>query len=182
MPNRSEDPVVDIGSRLILSTQLDELNMDIDHLRDISLHGDFDAIIANGKSAEQKEAALQKMIEQLHSPLLVHALVTQLKAKKWSFFGKSEFSDFIANLAANNDATAIVRIVVAISFAPSDLEQMVAVLREQLGKAVALDVEVDKSLIGGCTVQYGSHIWDSSIKSRLQTFRDNWQEAVTKEK
>lgn len=50
---------------------------------------------------------------------------------------------------------------------------VVARLEKLTGKKVRMDIAVDGSLIGGMVAQVGSTIYDGSIRSQLQTFRNS---------
>ena len=44
-------------------------------------------------------------------------------------------------------------------------------LSERLGKEVRMTVVVDKKILGGLTLQYGDHLIDASVATKLQQLR-----------
>ncbi|MFQ5693578.1 MAG: ATP synthase F1 subunit delta [Nitrospinota bacterium] len=67
-----------------------------------------------------------------------------------------------------------IRARVRAAFALSSEEE--AALRKQLsaatGKDVVLEVETDRTLLGGLKAQLGSSIWDGSVRSHLEALRE----------
>ena len=53
----------------------------------------------------------------------------------------------------------------------AQLEALTASLKSAFGGKVAIDVDVDPSLLGGLVVKVGSRMVDSSVKSKLQNLK-----------
>ena len=51
-------------------------------------------------------------------------------------------------------------------------------MREILGKNIIMTTKVDKSLIGGVVVDYGDRRFDGSVKTRLESLRQNLSELI----
>lgn len=74
---------------------------------------------------------------------------------------------FLAQLAAKRgELTA--RVSSAQPLNETQVAAMSAALKRSLGRAVALEPQVDASLLGGLVVQVGSRMLDGSIKTKLQ--------------
>ncbi|MFZ4766535.1 MAG: F0F1 ATP synthase subunit delta [Roseimicrobium sp.] len=56
---------------------------------------------------------------------------------------------------------------------PQVREQMRADLQRKYGEELEFDFNVNPDLIGGLRVQVGSHVWDGSIRARLESLRTN---------
>lgn len=176
---RSEDPIQAVIDSIILASDLDALHLSLSQLSHLLQEGELELFLEQpNKSHAQKEAYLSKVIETVTSHPLRQELAKQLASSNLEFFSASTLGDFLATLRTKAEKVEIVRLTVAIAFKPADLTKMVTLLAEQLGQPVALDVSVDHSLIGGVIIQYGARVWDSSLKSRLTTFRANWERAV----
>ncbi|MEE9197885.1 MAG: ATP synthase F1 subunit delta [bacterium] len=67
-----------------------------------------------------------------------------------------------------------IRARIRAAFALSPEEE--AALRKQLstatGKEVVLEIETDKTLLGGLKAQLGSAIWDGSVRNHLESLRE----------
>jgi F-type H+-transporting ATPase subunit delta len=76
-----------------------------------------------------------------------------------------------------------VHVFVRSAFPLDDAQQ--AALRERLaqltGATPILHVELDRSLIGGLVVQIGDHVYDASVRNRLQQLRRRLMEGKTHE-
>ncbi len=65
------------------------------------------------------------------------------------------------------------RVVTAVPL-PAELKKKVAeVLSEVTGKTVALVTEEDPTIIGGVVAHVGDMVWDGSIRSQLQGFKES---------
>ena len=66
---------------------------------------------------------------------------------------------------------AVVKTVVPM---PSDIQQKFAeILAKISGKQVVLELQEDPSIIGGVVASIGDMVWDGSIRSQLQGFRES---------
>lgn len=70
-------------------------------------------------------------------------------------------------LIAADKGEVTAEVTAARPLTPAQTDALAAALRQSIGKDVMLDVTVDESLIGGLVVKVGSHMVDSSIRSKL---------------
>jgi F-type H+-transporting ATPase subunit delta len=74
-----------------------------------------------------------------------------------------------------DEETGVVRAVVkTVVPMPSDIQQKFAeILAKISGKQVVLELQEDPSIIGGVVASIGDMVWDGSIRSQLQGFRES---------
>lgn len=74
-----------------------------------------------------------------------------------------------------DEETGVVRAVVKTAVPmPSDIQQKFAeILAKISGKQVVLELKEDPSIIGGVVASIGDMVWDGSIRSQLQGFRES---------
>jgi len=65
------------------------------------------------------------------------------------------------------------RVVAAASLSKNEESRIKDALSKISGKEVALEVEVDESLLGGVVAYMGSQVYDGSIKNQLMQIKDN---------
>jgi F-type H+-transporting ATPase subunit delta len=73
-----------------------------------------------------------------------------------------------------DDRMGIVRALVTVA-RPLDAAQqneLAMKLMERTGKTIRMEVAVDASLIGGVVAQVGSTVYDGSVRTQLQTFKN----------
>lgn len=61
----------------------------------------------------------------------------------------------------------------AVALSPELGNQVRADLKKKYGEDVAFDFRVSPELLGGLRVQVGSHVWDGSVRAKLDTLRNN---------
>ena len=168
-----------ILSQIYTAKQLDVLHLSIINLLDMIKDGEIDLVLEqNKKTAKQKKAFIQKIIDSLESSELVTPLQNELDAGNVDFFFEKHLKEYLGQLQHEAEKVVPVKLTTAIEFKVKDLRDMVDQLTRSLGKPTVLNISVDHSLIAGAIVQYGNYITDYSLKSRLEQFRKHWEEAV----
>ncbi len=74
---------------------------------------------------------------------------------------------YLGRLAARRGETAA-SVASAVPMSPAQIETLTATLKAAFGGAVAVEVAVDPSLLGGMVVRVGSRMVDSSLRTKLQ--------------
>jgi F0F1-type ATP synthase delta subunit len=166
-------------NQLHLTLQVDLLHLALTNLMEMVVAGEIDLILDQQmKSITQKKAFIAKIVSMVESPLLRKALEEKLAKGDLEFFRERNLGDILRHLQHAAEEIAVVKLRFALDFKEVDLHEMVAQLEEQLDKKVVLDISVDRSLIGGAIVQYGTFIRDYTVRARLEQFRDHWQKAA----
>ena len=62
-------------------------------------------------------------------------------------------------------------VTTAVELSADDRQRLVRQLSERLGKEVRITATVDRRIIGGLQLQYGDHLVDASLATRLQQLR-----------
>lgn len=72
-------------------------------------------------------------------------------------------------LAANHRGETTAEVTSAHPLSDAQVAELKQQLRQRVGREVAVDLNVDQSLLGGLVVRIGSQMIDSSIRTRLNT-------------
>jgi F-type H+-transporting ATPase subunit delta len=76
-------------------------------------------------------------------------------------------------LVEEQEGIARAKATTAVPLSDADREALSARLRQQTGREVVLDTEVDAALLGGVVVQIGDRLVDASTKARLEALRES---------
>jgi len=68
-------------------------------------------------------------------------------------------------------------VTTAIELTTHDRDRVADQLSKRLGKEISLRLEVDPAILGGLKLQYGDHLVDASVATRLQQLRRRLAEA-----
>ena len=68
-------------------------------------------------------------------------------------------------------------VTTAIELTAHDRDRVASELSKRLGKDVSLTLQVDPTILGGLKLQYGDHLVDASVATRLQQLRRRLAEA-----
>jgi F-type H+-transporting ATPase subunit delta len=80
-------------------------------------------------------------------------------------------------LVAKFRGEATVAVTVAETLSEKNLDALKTALKSVTGKDVALNVNVDPTLIGGLVVKLGSRMVDSSLRTKLNSIKNAMKEA-----
>jgi F-type H+-transporting ATPase subunit delta len=187
VPVAAEDPSVSgVSSRY--ATALFELARDEKSVDAVKADLDrFNAMIADSAdlkrlvrspvfSAETQSRALAAVLEQAEITGVSANFLKVLTANRRLFAVTDVIRAFRALVAKfKGEATADVTIAEALS--DKNLDALKSALKSVTGKDVALNVNVDPSIIGGLVVKLGSRIVDSSIRTKLNSIKHAMKEA-----
>jgi F-type H+-transporting ATPase subunit delta len=63
------------------------------------------------------------------------------------------------------------KVTTAVELSPEDQQRIGGQLSQRLGKEVRITAAVDRRIVGGLKLQYGDHLIDASVATRLQQLR-----------
>ena len=147
----------------------------------------FDAMLADSAdltrlvrspvfSADMQSRALAAVLDQAGISGISAKFLKVLTANRRLFAVSDMISAFRALVAKfRGEATADVTVAEALS--DKNLDVLKTALKSVTGKAVALNVKVDPSIIGGLVVKLGSRMVDSSLRTKLNSIKHAMKEA-----
>jgi F-type H+-transporting ATPase subunit delta len=80
-------------------------------------------------------------------------------------------------LVAKFKGEATAEVTVAEALSDKNLDSLKTALKSVTGKDVALNVKIDRSIIGGLVVKLGSRMVDSSLRTKLNSIKHAMKEA-----
>jgi len=101
---------------------------------------------------------------------IVAGFIDYLKSKN-QLNNLPKIIDCLNKQVANQQNTALVISSAALN--SSEIEKIHQFLKKKLGKDFAIDLEVDKALMGGIKIKVGDQIIDLSLNNRLNQMIDN---------
>lgn len=170
---------VEIVTKASRAEQLDLIYVSAGSIIELADAGEIDLILEQPrKSPTQKLAFIRKILDEIESPILREAVERNLKEASIKYYDSHTLIPFLKSVRDTIEGIEIVRLTVACEFTPEDLAEMATVMAKRIGKPVAFDLTVDRSIIGGAVIQFGHYLSDYTIKTRLDQFRSQWRQAV----
>jgi F-type H+-transporting ATPase subunit delta len=77
----------------------------------------------------------------------------------------------LAELAAARRNRSVARVRTAVALTPAQEQQLTAALTRIVGRDIALQTELDESLLGGMVIQVGDEVIDGSVSGKLAAAR-----------
>jgi F-type H+-transporting ATPase subunit delta len=126
-------------------------------------------------SAEEQTSAMGAILAKAKIGGLAANFIRLVAAKRRLFALPEMIRAFQGEVAR---ARGIVTAKVTLAETPSakQINDIKAALRDVAGKEVAVDVNVDPSIIGGIIVKMGSRMVDASLKTKLNSIRTAMKE------
>ena len=125
---------------------------------------------------EEKLTVLATLVDKLHGPPVMKNFLTQLVHKNRIGF-LPEIADAFASLADQSKGTRQVAVTSAAALNAAEQERVKTNLRDLLKRDVEISFQTEPKLLGGLQIRISSTLYDSSVRSRLNTM----QTILTKE-
>jgi len=119
---------------------------------------------------DRKKAVIQELLGGKatgHTVSLLGFLVEQGRAKDLS-----RIVEAMAELAAEGRRKAVAEVRTAVPLGAARRDRLAKALSKATGKDVELKVLVDPSVIGGAVARVGDHVFDGSIRRKLEMARE----------
>jgi F-type H+-transporting ATPase subunit delta len=82
-----------------------------------------------------------------------------------------QIAEQFRQLVEDQEGIARAKAITAVPLSDADRQALSARLRQQTGREVVLETEVDPELLGGVVVQIGDRLVDASTRARLEALR-----------
>lgn len=127
-------------------------------------------------TADSQSKALAAVLEKAEIGGISAKFLSVLTANR-RLFAVSDVIRAFRALVAKFKGEATADVTVAEPLSDKNLDALKAALKSVTGKDVALNVNVDPSLIGGLVVKLGSRMVDSSLRTKLNSIKHAMKEA-----
>ena len=182
-----EDPIIS-GMAGRYATAMFELALEHNAVDAVRADLDtFEALIADSPdltrlvrspvfTAEQQSKALAAVLDQSGIGGLAGNFLKTVAANR-RLFAVGQMIRAFRTLVARHKGEVTAQVVVAEPLDDRQREALTDALKTVTGKDVALDVNVDPSIIGGLVVKLGSRMVDSSLRTKLNSIKIAMKEA-----
>jgi F-type H+-transporting ATPase subunit delta len=147
---------------------LDAVAADLQSLRaELRESADFRRLIRSPVLSRDAQArGITALAEAMHLSPLTRNFVGLLAHNRRLFALPEMIERYLSRLAEKRgEVTA--HVAAAQELSPQQREAVNEQLRKAVGRKVAIDIEIDPSLLGGIVVRVGSRMVDASLKSKL---------------
>lgn len=162
------------GALFSLAEERDELSKVEQDLAAVSRvleeHPQITRIVWNSTiSAQDKEAALEKIFGRMVSPVVLNFLKLLIKKNRFSEIASIQKS-FHTRFEAKKKIREVT-VLVSRSLTEEAEKKLRALLNKKLASEIRLAVKTDPSLIGGLVLRFDGREIDASYKNRLREIR-----------
>jgi F-type H+-transporting ATPase subunit delta len=127
-------------------------------------------------SSEAQSKALAAVLDKAGISGISANFLKVLTANR-RLFAVSDVIRAFRALVAKFKGEATAEVIVAEALSEKNLDALKTALKSVSGKDVALNVKIDRSIIGGLVVKLGSRMVDSSLRTKLNSIKHAMKEA-----
>jgi F-type H+-transporting ATPase subunit delta len=146
--------------------KVEEWGRNLAQVRDVMSDPRVAAVLTNPTIAIEQRMALVADLFDRETTNLAMLLIESNRVRDVSAI-EQEFERLADEAGGRVRAT----VTTAIELTPKDRDRVADQLSARLGKKVLLEVVVDAGILGGLKLQYGDHLVDASVLTRLQQLR-----------
>jgi F-type H+-transporting ATPase subunit delta len=130
-------------------------------------------------SRDEKTRLVKLVFEGKCSPLVMNFIFVLNEHDRLGLLGASVHAYQILNETRKNQLQ--VQVITSVKVTPEQEVALLKALQVKLGKQPVLSYTVDDSIVGGLIIKAGDWLWDGSLRSRLQSLRNQLIERSTYE-
>jgi F-type H+-transporting ATPase subunit delta len=121
-------------------------------------------------SADDKTTGLTALADKAGFKPLTRKFLGLMAANRRAAAINSAITAFLAMAAKDRGAVAA-EVTTALPLSAAQQKGLQAALRQALGKDPEIDARVDPAILGGLKVRVGSRLYDSSLRTKLDSLR-----------
>ena len=138
---------------------------------------DFNSLIKDPtNSVEDLNNVLSKIAEMYNLNKLLTKFLSFLISKRRFFFVQLSLQDFV-NTCSKKRGEVKASLISSKELSQTELENISKELSSSTSSTIKLNYKVDKELIGGLKLQLGSFMIDTSIKNKLNKYKQKMLES-----
>jgi F-type H+-transporting ATPase subunit delta len=146
--------------------KVEEWGRNLEQLREVMSDPKVVAVLTNPTIAVDQRIELVSDLFDRETTNLAKLIIESNRVREVASI-EQEFERLADEAAGRVRAT----VTTAVELTPTDRERVADELSTRLGKKILMDVVVDARILGGLKLQYGDHLVDASVATRLQQLR-----------
>jgi F-type H+-transporting ATPase subunit delta len=146
--------------------KVEEWGRNLAQVREVMSFPEVAAVLTNPTIAAEERMTLVSNLFDRETTNLAKLIIESDRVRE---IGAIE--DEFERLADEAGGRVRATVTTAVELTPEDRDRVEDELSTRLGKKVRLEVVVDAAILGGLKLQYGDHLVDASVATRLQQLR-----------
>lgn len=146
--------------------KVEEWGRNLAQVREVMSLPEVAAVLTNPTIAAEQRMTLVSDLFNRETTNLAKLIIESDRVRDMGAI-EEEFERLADEAAGRVRAT----VTTAVELTPKDRDRVEDELSTRLGKKVRLEVVVDAGILGGLKLQYGDHLVDASVATRLQQLR-----------
>jgi F-type H+-transporting ATPase subunit delta len=146
--------------------KVEEWGRNLEQVSEVMSDSRVAAVLTNPTITTEQRTALVSDLFDRETTNLVRLVIESNRVRDMA--GIEQEYERLADEAAGRVRATV---TTAVELTPGDRDRVAAELSRRLGKEIRMHVVVDAGILGGLKLQYGDHLVDASVATRLQQLR-----------
>ena len=154
------------------NSELSSVEKDVNEfIKLYNINTELENFIKNPTHSQSNQlVAINKISVEMKLSNIVRNFLSILITKRRIFFLNSIFKNFLL-LASKKKGELKAQLISSKSLTSDELKNLNSEISKVLGNVVSFDYKVDESLVGGLKMQIGSLMVDTSLKNKLNKYK-----------
>jgi F-type H+-transporting ATPase subunit delta len=146
--------------------KVEEWGRNLEKVREVMSDSRVAAVLTNPTITTEQRMALVSDLFDRETTNLARLVIESNRVREMA--GIEQEYERLADEAAGRVRATV---TTAVELTPGDRDRVAGELSRRLGKEIRMHVVVDAGILGGLKLQYGDHLVDASVATRLQQLR-----------
>ena len=146
--------------------KVEEWGRNLEQVREVMSDSRVAAVLTNPTITTEQRMALVSDLFDRETTNLARLVIESNRVREMAGIER-EYERLADEAAGRVSAT----VTTAVELTPADRDRVADELSRRLGKEIRMHVVVDAGILGGLKLQYGDHLVDASVATRLQQLR-----------
>jgi F-type H+-transporting ATPase subunit delta len=146
--------------------KVEEWGRNLEKVREVMSDSRVAAVLTNPTITTEQRMALVSDLFDRETTNLARLVIESNRVRDMA--GIEQEYERLADEAAGRVRATV---TTAVELTPGDRDRVAGELSRRLGKEIRMHVVVDAGILGGLKLQYGDHLVDASVATRLQQLR-----------
>lgn len=127
-----------------------------------------------------EEKAREVIMHTMSEGSLKDLFLNQIEEGKLEAVSINNLQDILKKLQDSANKSRMVDVTLSLPLSEDDLEELAKQIEKKLQEKPILRVKIDPNILGGIILKENTHIYDSSLKTHLETYESEWMKQLKK--
>ena len=141
----------------------------------------IDSLKSKVKGKDMSEEKIHDLIDKnMSDSPLKDLFLHVVKEGKLDNFTETSLMEVLKKLQDTANTARMVDVIISLPLTEDDLEMLAKQIEKKIDGKPIMRVKIDPSILGGIIIKENTHIYDSSLKTHLESYENEWMKQLKK--